>query len=65
MTDWISVKDSLPELGTPVLATDNIEIDIAMFRGSGKWSTENWNDWEGVVAWTPLPAMPKPTEVEE
>lgn len=48
MSEWISVKDRLPE-------EQGYYIDIVYFRGKTKWAKGN----ERVTHWMPLPELPK------
>ena len=65
---WISVKESLPEVGAPVLmrvmVTDHINVEEGSYRGDDTW-VNCWRSTKmtsssvlGVTHWMPLPAEP-------
>lgn len=63
-SEWISVSDSLPEKGGPVLAFQNREEDddicVGMIDRLGRWIGYDWaNELENVTHWMPLPKSPK------
>ena len=60
MTEWISVKDSLPDHAYRVLITDGIrvvlgEYDLDFWCGESRYLDDNI----GVLFWMPLPDLPK------
>jgi len=68
MSEWISVKDSLPEKDVKVLACDPYTIRIAEYgvgylendiERLGWWIDQNF-DWDEVTHWMPLPDNPNP-----
>lgn len=64
MSEWISVKERLPEIGVSVLALDrfgNIH-NRYMYRcgdGGAAWTAEHLVSREDVTHWMPLPEPPK------
>lgn len=59
MTDWISVKDRLPDERGSYLAYDDDDIVIAKYD-SGAWLDEQWGDeLKYVTHWQPLPEAPE------
>ena len=69
MSEWISVKDRLPETNELVLviASGNPEKNITLYGAcelaeydSGGWILEMWPEWMGAVVthWMPLPEPP-------
>ena len=67
MSDWVSVKDRLPDDGTRVLCyCRGNQYDICHFQKKRKtWFDRSWNGYaQGYVThWMPLPELPK--EVSE
>lgn len=70
MSEWISVKDRLPDNDDFVLAivsgkTGSIKLDnayeLAQFSMDEGWILEMWPEWEDpkVSHWMPLPEPPK------
>lgn len=69
MTNWISVKDRLPDENEIILLCDGKEVTVG-FRWNGFITGEiRWNcqdDWfETVTHWMPLPELPKETKLAE
>ena len=66
MTDWISVKDRLPEEGVSVLSYDaelkEMRVDHIMISPRDEepyvWVHMLVTDWGNVTHWMPLPGMP-------
>lgn len=60
--NWISVKDRLPEIRTPVLVAYGVRIFIAIIQSHNKRFTEisTWEDGfhELITHWMPLPEPP-------
>jgi hypothetical protein len=60
---WISVKDKLPDLGTPVLVyceaepIDKYHVDVRYKNSRGEY----W-DFGGASHWQPLPPPPNESE---
>ena len=66
-TQWVSVKDRLPEVGKVVLAFGTRSATTGMFQGINKRNDLWW--WKGhtikhVSHWMPLPEPPKEDEHE-
>lgn len=70
MSNWISVKDRLPETDNLVLVVvsikpcENITLNGAFGLAEyseGEWILEMWPEWEDAVVtyWMPLPEPPK------
>lgn len=64
MSEWISVKDKLPELRIPVLVyLKNSELQVAIMSTSNNWYiSDEWNNsflHEYITHWMPLPSPPK------
>lgn len=64
MSNWISVKDTLPEYGKRVLflAKERQLICVGPYRGAGAHGAQyffNSNRIETAVWWMPLPKPPK------
>lgn len=70
MSEWISVKDRLPDNDDFVLVivsgkVGNITLDnafqLAQFSMDEGWILEMWPEWEdpNVTYWTPLPEPPE------
>ena len=68
MTDWISVKDRLPEKMKRVLVYDDHEGICKGYRSEDYWSFEPCGDYAldsllyRVTHWMPLPESPKETK---
>ena len=60
MTEWISVKDRLPDDGTKVL----LYLDYGMIEASWYDSSYYMPFWNRVTHWMPLPEPPKEDEHE-
>ena len=71
MSEWISIKERLPEEHEPVLCIvsgktkNNITLDEAYQFGSWNkadgWIIDEWPQWDGAVVswWMPIPSPPK------
>lgn len=71
MSEWISVKDRLPEIDGNVLVIVNGKqhknvtlesaYELAEFSPSDGWIMEMWPEWETpeVTHWMPLPDPPR------
>lgn len=64
MTNWISVKDRLPELGQRVIATNGIIVGEAYLYGHNREFYRPYGEsWEIVLGpvtyWMPMPELPK------
>lgn len=64
MSDWISVKERLPEPGVRVLATDGGFVGEFYINEVTQWRRYNVNHHELLMAldilwWMPLPEPPK------
>lgn len=78
MTDWISVKERLPDDGVEVLACynniykvldkkiDSFEIEMLRYfsSGIGKWVDRTNYEYVGITHWMPLPEPPKESDAE-
>lgn len=68
MTEWISVKDRLPELGIPVaiLLDGNYMLPDIAYRSSkirgNPWCSRYAVRVDSVTHWMPLPEPPKEEE---
>jgi hypothetical protein len=65
MTEWISVKDSLPDYSIDVLVTDGKKIQVGsrFMLGKGEFFLPDYReDFSEITHWTPLPPPPKPNE---
>ena len=61
MSEWISVKDRLPEDDLLVLITDGLSLgdyEIARWNGS-YWTRKAWPLGYEPTHWMPLPEPPK------
>ncbi len=65
MSNWISVKDKLPESRIPVLLSDGYQMCIGWFNTQRKEFIQV-NTWDNltelVTHWMPLPEPPKETK---
>ena len=63
MSEWISVEERLPEVGTDVLMTNGSVIAVAfcLENNFGKKYLSTWDDgWTGCEThWMPLPEPPE------
>lgn len=73
MSEWISVKDRLPESGVPVLVTfvgytdnklhsDGVarwEPDLNGYNGGWEWTLDFSDATVEITHWMPLPEPPK------
>lgn len=68
MTEWISVKDRLPEEGIYVLTyderNDEMRVDSIVFVPEDEktpyiWYCRLYSDWDSVSHWMPLPKPPE------
>lgn len=68
MSEWISVKDRLPEMDIPVLAfigtyyqgKGGFDIAIRWSERNGEWWTiKAWDLRDDVTYWMPLPDPPE------
>lgn len=60
-TEWISIKDRLPDEIGKVLVIDNGKIDINSWAGKYEgWYYANKN----ITHWMPLPELPKESDAE-
>jgi hypothetical protein len=65
MTNWISVKDRLPEELKDVIATDGKIVHEAHWYKHSYMEELDWYNWKfgywkDVTHWMPLPQLPKP-----
>ena len=59
MSEWISVKERLPEEDVVVILTDHIDVGTGWFNGKG-WRTPFADiDEYRITHWMPLPEPPK------
>lgn len=66
MSEWISVKDRMPDVGEWVLTfsekalvdIEDFPFDIGYLRPDGEWRHIGW-EYE-VTHWMPLPEPPNP-----
>jgi hypothetical protein len=63
MSEWISVKDRLPENGQRVLCYNKYmyvkDYDCVFYDGDFNWTGSRIGQIEGVTHWMPLPKPPK------
>lgn len=58
-TDWISVKDRLPEFATSVLICTKLKYITVAAYGRGMWfRVSDWRVLDDVNFWQPLPETP-------
>lgn len=57
---WIPVEERLPEDGAEVIVTVDGEGKIDTFVSSDVFIAEEWQNWNGVIAWMPLPDLYRP-----
>lgn len=57
---WIPVAEQLPEEGAEVIVTVDGGDKIDTFVSSDVCVAEGWQNWNGVIAWMPLPEPYKP-----
>lgn len=65
LTGWIPVGEQLPEDGIEVLVTiDGYECQkydkIPSFSSTDVYVAREWQNWNGVIAWMPLPEPYQP-----
>lgn len=53
--EWIQVTERLPEEGAEVIVTVDGGDKIDTFVSSDVCVAEGWQNWNGVIAWMPLP----------
>ena len=58
LTGWIPVEERPPEDGTEVLVT--VDSADGAFASTDIYSGGEWQDYNGVIAWMPLPEPYKP-----
>lgn len=61
-TDWISVKDRLPEWGTPVVILCQSKLRPGAWYWLEEYADKRSNMWHDGTAryWFPLPKLPEP-----
>lgn len=61
MTDWISVKDRLPEKWCPVLVSNGLLVNEGYLDDQGKWKRfdEDFYIFSEITHWMPLPKPPE------
>lgn len=64
-TQWIPVQERLPEDNTEVAVTIDGGGEIGTFVSSDYHSGGQWQYWNGVIAWMPLPEPYKAAEQED
>lgn len=64
--DWISVKDMLPEDGTPVVALCQYNRHSGVWYWAEEYANKKSNMWHDGTAryWFPLPTLPEPPKEE-
>lgn len=63
MSEWISVKDRLPESPAKVLVIDDGEHVVAFYdKPYGWWFQDMHEYFGGITHWQPLPELPNPSE---
>lgn len=65
-SEWISVKDRLPEEGTPVIALCRHDGLPGVWYWATEFTTHKSNMWHDGTAryWFPLPPLPEPPKEE-
>lgn len=63
MSEWISVKDRLPEENINVLIYRRNMMNVYTYFGHGEWE-DDYGYWtrtedDGITHWMPLPEPPK------
>lgn len=61
MTEWISVKDRLPDIGKPVLIvidSSNVDAGRLLFEDNGPWFFSETTLISNVTHWAELPPPP-------
>lgn len=70
-SDWISVKDRLPEEGENILIFVNdlksepVQADVCYYDGDEAWLDSGYNFGSDVPYWMPLPKPPEVNENDE
>ena len=68
MSEWISVKDRLPEDGQEVFAycseADSFEMLVLRCLSENMWINRALDIYENVTHWMPLPTPPKEDNVD-
>lgn len=62
MSEWISVKKSLPERDQEVLITDGETIRVAYLDLKPGFFSDDWMVYGTATHWMDLPEAPKETE---
>jgi hypothetical protein len=66
MSEWVSVKERLPELYTAVWALDNDMPFLAMRHNRARWhAILDSCPLENVTHWAPVPDAPEPPRPED
>ncbi len=75
MSEWISVKDRLPEIGKQVLAygleptnlhDEGLSFKTAIYDKYGQWTSDHFceSSYVEVTHWMPLPERPKDIDID-